>query len=611
MAIVIRKIGFSGPGIVSELDFIDGLNLVFGASNTGKSFATKAIDYMLGGSRLLPDINERRPYERAWLGLSTPDGDEMLSRALAGGNFAVQPGLFIPQDGSENVRVLGAKHDHTDDANLSQFLLGQVGLRGKRIAVDANGKKRSLSFRDISRFCIVDETTIQSEGSPIQSGSPITQTAERSAFKLLLTGIDDSAIVEVVDSRTFKSSASAQIEMLDDMLAAVDAEIENGFADAEGLKEQNDRLEATFAAAQAELDTAQGSIRDLLERKRRFGQEVSMATARLDDIDLSLERFAQLDWVYLSDIQRLEALDEAGFLLTLGGGRDCPLCGAAPDSQHHHDEVGDVERIRAAAAAEAAKIVRQRADLASTVAQLASDRQRLYNHLPTIQDGLQDTEAQLERLTPGATEARRALSEIMEVRDGVRRGLVLLEQRQSLLERRAEIAARKPAGKADRPKIGVDGPTAHEFAQVVSQVLTAWKFPGDRHVSFDEASYDLRIDGKLRGHNGKGVRAITHAAFKVALLIFCKERGLPHPGFVVLDTPLLTYRDPIGEDTLTDEERILAASSLKQHFFTHLASLSDVGQFVVVENVDPPLGLGSVANVVMFRGGSGGRSGLL
>ena len=611
MTIVIRKIAFSGPGIVSELDFADGLNLVYGASNTGKSFATKAIDYMLGGSRLLPDISERRPYERVWLGLSTPDGDEMLSRALAGGNFAVRPGLAVPQDGADDVRVLGAKHDHTDDANLSQFLLGQVGLRGKRIAVDANGKKRSLSFRDISRFCIVDETTIQSEGSPIQTGSPVTQTVERSAFKLLLTGIDDSAIVEVVDSRTFKSSTSAQIEMLDDMLAAVDAEIENGFADADELKEQNDRLEATFVAAQADLDAAQGSIRDLLERKRRLGLEVSMATARLDDIDLSLERFAQLDSVYVSDIQRLEALDEAGFLLTLGGGRDCPLCGAAPDSQHHHEEVGDVERVRAAAAAEAAKIVRQRADLASTMAQLVTDRLRLVDHLPTVRESLQDTEAQLERLTPGATEARRAMSEIMEVRDQVRRGLALLDQRKSLLERRAEIAARKPAGKADRPRIGVDGPTVHEFAQVVSQVLSAWNFPGDRHVSFDEASYDLRIDGKLRGHNGKGVRAITHAAFKVALLVFCKERGLPHPGFLVLDTPLLTYRDPIGDDALTEDERALVASSLKQHFFSHLASLKEMGQFIVVENVDPPAGLEAGAKVIVFRGGSSGRAGLL
>jgi hypothetical protein len=31
-----------------------------------------------------------------------------------------------------------------------------------------------------------------------------------------------------------------------------------------------------------------------------------------------------------------------------------------------------------------------------------------------------------------------------------------------------------------------------------------------------------------RKDNGKGVRAITHAAFKVALLLYCKERDLPN-----------------------------------------------------------------------------------
>jgi hypothetical protein len=130
-------------------------------------------------------------------------------------------------------------------------------------------------------------------------------------------------------------------------------------------------------------------------------------------------------------------------------------------------------------------------------------------------------------------------------------------------------------------------------------------------VSFDDASYDLRIDGKLRGHNGKGVRAITHAAFKVALLLFCRERDLPHPGFLVLDTPLLTYRDPMEDDRLEDDERALAASSLKQYFFEHLASVSDVGQFVIVENVDPPAGLDRIANVEVFNGlGQGNRAGL-
>ena len=611
MSIILRHLAFTGPQEAARaLEFADGLNLLYGASNTGKSFTTKAIDYMLGGSRVLPDISERRPYDRVWLGITTGDGDETLTRALAGGNFRLERGLVVESATGSN-RVLGARHDPGDDGNISQFLLGHAGLQGKRIAVDANGKKRSLSFRDVARFCIVDETTIQSEDSPVQSGQAVSQTAERSTFKLLLTGIDDSAIVEVVDRKTFKSSTTAQLEMLDDMIAAVDVEIANQFPDEEQLRDQATRLETTFTAAQAELDAAQGSIRELLERKRKLGQDLALAAGRLDDLDLSLARFDQLDAVYVSDIQRLEALDEAGFLLTLGGDRDCPLCGAPPGVQAHLDELGNVERIRGAAAAEAAKISRQREDLRNTVQQITADRQRIMDRLPSLRQALTETERELERLAPAATEARRAVTEIMEVRDRVKRGLALIEQRASLRSRREEIAARKPASKADKPKIGVDGTTAHDFAQEVSRVLTAWRFPGERHVAFDEGSYDLRIDGKLRSHNGKGVRAITHAAFKVALLLFCRDRGLPHPGFLVLDTPLLTYRDPIGDDTLTEDERKLASSSLKEHFFEHLASVTDAGQFIVVENVDPPANLSASANVEVFSGTrAAGRQGL-
>jgi hypothetical protein len=123
----------------------------------------------------------------------------------------------------------------------------------------------------------------------------------------------------------------------------------------------------------------------------------------------------------------------------------------------------------------------------------------------------------------------------------------------------------------------------------------------------------LRIDGKHRKDNGKGVRAITHAAFKVALLLYCKERNLPHPGFLVLDTPLLTYRDPLhskGGPLGADEEE-LRESSLKDYFFEHLSRHGDSGQFLVVENIDLPKRIGEFANVETFTGDPNvGRPGL-
>ncbi len=94
--------------------------------------------------------------------------------------------------------------------------------------------------------------------------------------------------------------------------------------------------------------------------------------------------------------------------------------------------------------------------------------------------------------------------------------------------------------------------------------------------------------------------------------MFCRERKLPHPGFVVLDTPLLTYRDPIKtKSPLGDDEKELRNTSLKEHFFEHLSKVSAQGQIIVVENIDLPNNIRSLANVEIFTGDpNNGRAGL-
>jgi len=85
-------------------------------------------------------------------------------------------------------------------------------------------------------------------------------------------------------------------------------------------------------------------------------------------------------------------------------------------------------------------------------------------------------------------------------------------------------------------------------------LLKSWDFPGDCLVHFDKEATDFVIDGKPRGSCGKGLRAITHAAVTIALLEYCLENDLPHPGFVVLDSPLLAYFKPEG--TKIDSYRV-------------------------------------------------------
>jgi hypothetical protein len=599
-----------------EWSLLSGLNVLYGASNTGKSFAVKTIDFMLGSTRPLPEIEQRIAYERAWLAVTLPrSGARTFMRALAGGAFELFPGhVMTVGEGAADVRQLSAKHDHTNTDNISQFLLEELGFGGKFIAVDANGKKRSLSFRDLARFCIVDETAIQSETSPVQSGQYQTATAERSTFKLLLTGIDDSAIVPVMDRKSFTTSTTAKLEVMDEMIASVADALAADFPNADQLPEQSSRVEELWAGVQRELEAAQNSIRQRLSAKRPMSDDITRTEQRLAEIGINLRRFEQLEQVYRSDIQRLEAIEEAGFLLSVGGDRDCPLCGAPPEAQRDAHGLSDIEAARDAAQAEIDKIQRQRIDLRRTIEELHAERRTQAQRLEELEKSLQSLEAELGELAPMADAAKQRVEEILDVRDRIRHGLGLLEQQRSLQARKEDLEALRPASKAEKPKLGVPANAVHDFAQTVSRVLTEWQFPGEHHVSFDETIYDLRIDGKPRRDNGKGVRAITHAAFKVALLMFCHSRGLPHPGFLVLDTPLLTYRDPLHSTAgpLTLDEQAIKSTSLKDYFFAHLSNLGALGQIIIVENVDLPSRIDEMAHVETFTGDpTNGRAGLL
>ncbi|TSD56401.1 AAA family ATPase [Variovorax sp. KBS0712] len=585
----LRFLGFFGPQKPpATVPFGPGLNVVYGASNSGKSFIVEAIDFMLGGKPPLRDIPERVGYDLILLGLQTLDEKSFtLWRSMDGGGFRLYDGLHeTPPETDVPFKQLDEQHSDRNDANLSSFLLGLCGLGGKRVRKNSRNETNSLSFRNIARLMIVNETEITQQSSPLFDGNPIANTPNLATFKLLLTGTDDSALVASNKREPEELSREAQLQLLDQLLDDYRDRLKELTKSPKELEEQLEKLDTSLRQQAAQVNTTEAAFQEAAGKRRELRKKLEEGRERRAEVGAMLERFSLLDKHYASDIDRLRAIEEGGTLFNVLGAGHCPLCGAAPAAHHRADAEcnGDTDAVVRAARTEISKIEVLRAELSETVGTLERESANFDRKLPAVVRDLGAISGAVEELiAPKLSTLRKSYSEFADKRAEVREALALYATVQDMERRRADLEKGAEDEKAGA-LAGADIPTTvtHGFAKTVEGILTDWHFPEAGDVYFDSKTRDLVIAGKSRSAFGKGLRAITHAAFTLGLLAFCRSRHIPHTGFVVLDSPLLAYREPDGtEDDLT-------GTDLQERFYAYLEALAADTQVIVVENTDPP-----------------------
>jgi hypothetical protein len=284
-------------------------------------------------------------------------------------------------------------------------------------------------------------------------------------------------------------------------------------------------------------------------------------------------------------------LEEGGFLLQKFAKMNCPVCGAAPEHQHHDHGLGDMELHRVAAEAEIAKIRRDRSELTYTIVDAEAERKLRLVGVDAILTRRSEAQRLLDEAKLLETSARSvfsvAVARVQELEaEANNRGLLASYDAEISEISNQPVQSRQRAAGLDL-NLNLTPSEANELCKVIKQILKAWNYPGGEAVHFDPQEQDIVVDGNHRRNNGAGIRAILHAAFKVALLMYCKDTGRPHPGFLVLDSPLLAYRPADETNTLgelTEEELAIQKADLASHFYAHLHGLRDRAQFIVIEN---------------------------
>lgn len=574
---------FRGPTKApAMIEFRAGLNLIYGPSNTGKSSILDAIDFMFGRTRQLKELPEHEGYEEIFLGLNfKDDGAYTLVRSLQGGNFTCFEGLLFERPDDQTGQILRPGDPSKTMGSIRDFILERLGLSDKYFKKNQQNEKERLTLRNVAPLVIVNERDIQREESPYISEQYTKVTVDKSRLRFLLTGVDDGKLVPEEKQREV-ISRQARLQLLSEFIEESEGQIsslgegENPRVD---LEAQLERLGQSLARERQILSNSEAQYREALGTRNQLRTSCAETEDRLAEISEMLARFALLGTQYSTDLMRLESIREAGQLFFALPSENCPVCGAKPE---HHDPSGDcdasTEEIVAAAEGEQNKIRSLQRELSDVVGKLRQEKLEVERQLPELRASLQHANSALSDISPQVSAQRNRFSEFLDKKSEIERNIELFENLDRLHQKQREI---EQEGKTEVTDDDVSSPlptkALFDLSKCVASFLDKWGLADEPSVHFDKDTRDFVINGKHRSSNGKGHRAITHAAATLGLLKYSEAKNLAHPGFVLLDSPLLAYEEP------EDENDDLSGTDVNLHFLESLAAWKST-QTIILEN---------------------------
>ncbi|WP_042337308.1 MULTISPECIES: AAA family ATPase [Paraburkholderia] len=614
MAIRLIRLAASGPDRpVAEIEFSPLHCLIRGPSDTGKSYIRDCLWYLLGGEKTPKKVPEDDGYESLELEFADGTDTYIVRRALRGGGAHIfrtkratdaADGARADDGSAEGAAVLMDAPEGMEpiDADLSELVVELSGAAGKQI-LRSKSKRGPVTGSDIRHWFMLSQPTVISE-DPTSGASHSDRPQRMAAFHLFLTGNDDSAVALVKSQaekdRLFGQLTSAQ-DALKRVLAGVDPE-----ATRVDIEDAIERVDETLTEITRQYDARAVQLRDVRGQIVESTDALRKHATRASHSQSMLDRFKLLDQKYVSDLERLGALNEGVAHFAALEAVPCPICATPVELHVAPPDLGKRApgSYRKAVAAESQKITGLRAGLLHSI---AIEQRRLADateQADLSRRRLRELEKEETRRISGArVEFQADPKELAVRRSELAKQLGAFDEKARL---EAEIERLKKLRVSKAAPITRDaGEPAKVVATLVKSLLVEWGFDDVQQVTLDTGECDLVINDRARLSYGAGKRGIFLTALAIGLMKYALEAGNPHLGLVVIDSPLKAYADPDS-----GEERALPTRTLTDRFYAWLSTWSGPGQVVVAENEKIRTATADVLKPIEFtRRNDSGRAG--
>jgi hypothetical protein len=606
----IRKLVLRGIGVMDATEtFCPGGNIVAGESDTGKSYLLRCLDYIFGADKLKSPIPKAQPYSDLFVEFENSAGEFItLRRSLSGGGLAVHRCRIDEIDGpGETITAKRTKKKGAED--VTSVLFPFAGIPEAELRKNVRGEKQRLSMRMFLPIFLIDEVAVIDLHSPVLGRSGFGETPQKRMLSFMLSGKDDAGIVPTGPQEIAKVRSSAQLGVITELLGPLQERASRRSLGPTPIT--NDAIEDEIAHINEELSSIAGERSFLFRAKESSEEHLRRSESQIMALDELLTRYQLLDSRYSSDLERLDFVAEGAHYFNGLQEVRCPLCDQLMDADHSHSAEATASDVYLATKAEAGKILGHRADLSATIEAVSLRRKERVEEAANALANIARIEERLSQIViPSFDELTSRLDALVDFRIGLELARNDSEQIRTLNAIKQQIE--KALEEKEEPGTWEQLPTKplNDLCSEIEAVLDEWSWNGPGRVEFDQKEFDIIVDGQSRQSHGKGVRAVLYSAFAIGLLRYCKRFSKPHPGMVVIDSPLTSYKK--GKPSATGDGPV--DPGIEASFWSSLTKLGSDVQVIVVENKEPPQHVAEMVNYLWFPGDTaklGERAGLI
>lgn len=590
MSFYIEKIIVTGSGKTdSIIELSNGVNIIYGPSNTGKTYIVKCIDYMFGSEREPIDISTGYQYIK--IIVRTQCGTITMSRKIGENKIEVSSNDNNVPSGKYATKASRTNYDKT----INSVWLSLIGINDLHLVIsNENYKKQILSWRTFSHMFMLTETKIISEYSAILSGRDTSNTAVIASLIFLLSG-QDFAETETKDTKEIKEAKRNAVKAyINKELFRLSERNQELLAQ---LKENpNIDIAVEIEKIMAEISTNEKRINSSIEENQKILAQLYEKNENLSECNVLLNRYDELTTQYDADLKRLNFIVDGEANLNTSFSTHCPFCDGEVVVKKNQNYID-------AAKSDYKKIKLQAKDLESASKELRSEKLSLEQEIGTLMAKKKSIEELIEKeLKPQVFNLKEKLSTYKDAIECQKEIDILKKLSEQKTADMIENDTDEESELKFKVKEHLDYSFINELSNGIKSFLENCNYDNLLSVIFDKADMDIVINGKKKSSNGKGYNAYFNSVVAIVLSRYMESKAKYSPDFLVLDSPILS---------LKEKETKKPSETMRNTLFENIVDNQKGIQTIVIENEIPEINYKD-ANIIHFtKEKNNGRYGFL